>query len=272
MQPVRLACVSYINTRPLIDGLAKADGVTLITAPPAEIAGLLASGQANLGLISVVDAIRSPEPLALVPAGMIGSDGPTFTVRLFSTTPPEDVRTIHADIESHTSVALCQILIKELSSHKSKTEPEVVPFDAANDKTWPEAVLLIGDKVITAPPPPGQYAYELDLGEAWRKLTGLPFVYGMWACRASDADSSAVAAAAALVDRQLRHNLARLDALAAAAAPEHNWPIETTRTYYSRYLHFSVGEPEREAVKAFFDRLGATEHPAWVDWRPALSR
>ena len=40
----------------------------------------------------------------------------------------------------------------------------------------PQAMLLIGDKVVTASPPATDYPHQLDLGEAWKTLTGLPFV------------------------------------------------------------------------------------------------
>ena len=45
------------------------------------------------------------------------------------------------------------------------------------------ARLLIGDKVVTDAPPTDRYPHQMDLGEAWKDLTGLPFVYAMWMCR-----------------------------------------------------------------------------------------
>src|SRR5438552_983319 len=106
MLPVRLACVRYLNTIPLIEGLEKLPAVRLLPTVPSRIAGMVASGEADLGLCSLVDAAGSEAPLALVPAGMIGCDGPTLTVRLFSSVPLGEVRVLHADTDSHTSVAL----------------------------------------------------------------------------------------------------------------------------------------------------------------------
>jgi chorismate dehydratase len=48
-----------------------------------------------------------------------------------------------------------------------------------------EAVLLIGDKVVD--PRRSGFAYEVDLGGAWRQHTGLPFVFAVWAARAAGA-------------------------------------------------------------------------------------
>src|SRR5205085_5859227 len=99
------------NTVPLIEGLDKLPAVTLLPTVPSRIAGMVASGEADVGLCSLVDAVRSEVPLALVPAGMIGCDGPTLTVRLFSLVPLPDVRVLHADTDSHTSVALARLLL-----------------------------------------------------------------------------------------------------------------------------------------------------------------
>src|SRR4051812_23054303 len=98
MQPVRIAAVRYLNTAPLIEGLDKLEGLTLIPSVPSAIAGMVRTGEADLGLASIVDAVGlagsggSDAPgLTLVPAGMIGCDGPTMTVRLFSAVPLNQV-------------------------------------------------------------------------------------------------------------------------------------------------------------------------------------
>ena len=41
-----------------------------------------------------------------------------------------------------------------------------------------EAVLLIGDKVVTDPAI--GYDYQIDLGAMWYEMTGLPFVFAAW--------------------------------------------------------------------------------------------
>src|SRR6476660_1980719 len=97
MGPCRIACVKYLNTVPLIQGLEKMAGVELIPTVPSRIAGMVRDGEADLGLISVVDAARPGSGLVLVPVGMIGCDGPTMTVRVFSSVPFEQVTTVAAD-------------------------------------------------------------------------------------------------------------------------------------------------------------------------------
>jgi chorismate dehydratase len=143
--------------------------------------------------------------------------------------------------------------------------PEIVEFDARErvparggaGAEWPESLLLIGDKVVTDSPPAVRYPHQLDLGEAWRDLTGLPFVYAAWMCRAGEEASARVRLACALLDRQRRHNATRMDWIIASRAPQRRWPTDLARTYVRSCLRYDLGDPERRAVEMFFDRAHA---------------
>jgi chorismate dehydratase len=265
MNPVRIACVRYLNTVPMIEGLDKLRGLELVPIVPAGIAGMVTRGEADIGLVSLVDAARASDPaLTLLPLGMIGCDGPTLTVRLFSSVPLDQIHEIHADTDSHTSVVLAQVLL----ARRHNLRPRVIDFDAREripvsvphstlqtphslDEAWPETLLLIGDKVVTDSPPAIRYPHQMDLGEAWKRLTGLPFVYAMWACREGEAERPEIQSAAKLLDRQLRHNRTRLDWIVAKHAPEHRWPRDLAARYLGEYLRYEVGPREREAAERF---------------------
>jgi chorismate dehydratase len=271
MNPVRVACVRYLNTVPLIEGLDKLQGLTLTPLVPAGIAGMVLRDEADIGLVSLVDAARAKDPrLALLPVGMIGCDGPTLTVRLFSSVPVNQIRELHADTDSHTSVILAQVLLAKLHGIR----PPVIDFDARErmpvgaqskalspqsslDDAWPETLLLIGDKVVNDSPPAVRYPHQLDLGEAWKQLTGLPFVYAMWACCADRVDSPEIQLAAQLLDRQRRHNQTRIDWIVSKHAPEHRWPRDLAARYLGSYLRFEVGPREREGAARFIAEASA---------------
>lgn len=263
MLPTRIGVVRFLNTAPLNYGLEKLEGLELIPAAPSSIAGMILQGQIDIGLASIIDAARHADHLTLLPVGMIGCDGPTLTVRIFSRVSIERIRTVHADTDSHTSVALCQVVLHRLTGAR----PEIVDFDAtayhaarargSGSAPLPgDTVLLIGDKVVTDAPPPGEYPHELDLGEAWKSITGLPFVYAMWMCRAAEAGSEKVVRAAALLDRQLRHNLTRMGSIVGARAALHSWPEALAAKYLGELLRYRVGDREREAAEAFIRAAG----------------
>lgn len=276
MQPVRIVAVRYLNTVPLIEGLAQVEGVSLSLASPSHIGPMVASGDADIGLVSLIDGASMG--LTALPVGMIGCDGPTLTVRLYSAVPLEQITRVHADRESKTSVVLCRVLLQKLHGVRA----EMVEFDArekvvvrgagqAGSSTtdeWPEAMLLIGDKVVTDSPPAVRYPHQMDLGEAWKKLTGLPFVYATWMCRAQDSESNRVRLGAALIDRQLRHNLTRLDWIVSRRASEHRWPEDLARKYLCACLRFVVGEAEIAAATAFLEeaRSAGIAMPKGLSW------
>ncbi len=271
MDRIRVACVRYLNTLPLIHGLHKLPSLELVPTVPSRIATMVRGREAEIGLVSLVDAAQdSGNPLALLPVGMIGCEGPTLTVRLFSRVPLPQIREVHADTDSRTSVVLCQLVLRRLHDLR----PAVVPFDthAGSDAgTQPEAVLLIGDKVVTDPPPADRYPHQLDLGQAWNDLTGLPFVYAVWACRAAEAGSPGTQTAAALLDHQRRRNMLRLDWIAERFAPGHKWPADLARRYLGSLLRFDPGPRECEAAERFIrsaSDLGLTP-PGRLRWADA---
>lgn len=263
MDPIRIACVRYLNTAVLIEGLSKLPALQIIPTVPSRIADMVRAGEADIGLVSLIDAAQQPAglpSLTLLPVGMIGCDGPTLTVRLYASVPLGQVTTIHADTDSHTSVMLSRILMKRLHGRditiKDFNAREQMPVwlsggSGTEEGTWPEAMLLIGDKVVTDSPPAIRYPHQLDLGEAWKALTGMPFVYAMWACRTGEETSERVRTATDLLLRQLRHNLTRIDWIITRRAGEHRWPTDLARQYLGHHLRFVVGTREQEAAERF---------------------
>src|SRR5438045_511103 len=112
----RIGCVSFLNSKPLIDPLVSAHGgkehsdVDVHFAVPSQLLGLLQSGSVSTALMSVVDYHAAN--VVLLPAGMIGCDGPTLTVRIYSRVPAEKITLVHGDTDSHTSVILAQVILR----------------------------------------------------------------------------------------------------------------------------------------------------------------
>ncbi|HYE03489.1 MAG TPA: menaquinone biosynthesis protein [Phycisphaerales bacterium] len=260
MKPVRLGYVDYLNTAPLVEGVAAWRDARLVPAVPARLIGMLEARAIDLGLISVIDA--ACHDVRVLPVGMIGCDGPTLTVGLFSRVRPERIERVHADSDSHTSVALLRLIL----ARRTGRLPDVVPLDAAHlaglragieEAAWPEALLLIGDKVVTGAPPAGVYPHRLDLGAEWKELTGMPFVYAVWACRAEDADRPEVHAAAAVLDRARRRNALRTDWLVARHAPDRRWPRGLAEEYLGLRLRYDLGADHRRAAEHFVAEAAA---------------
>ncbi|MEL7239537.1 MAG: MqnA/MqnD/SBP family protein, partial [Planctomycetota bacterium] len=164
----RIASVGYVNARPLIEGLGEQPDLALHLAVPSALSAQLQSKAADVALLPVIE-LQRVEGLSILPVGGIGCDGHTLTVRIFSQTPLHEVKSLACDPDSRTSVALARIVFAE----RFGLRPDFVPLRSASGAPG-EARLLIGDKVVCEEPV--GFEHQLDLGHAWKELTGLPFV------------------------------------------------------------------------------------------------
>ena len=245
----RVGCVSYLNAKPLIDGLDDELGITVRADVPAKLLADLESDTVDVALCPVIDFFASPTELTLVPVGGIGCKGPTLTVRLYSQVPIDQIETLHADTDSHTSVMLSRVLLAELFG----VQPKIIDYHAREQVAEgridqsPQAMLLIGDKVVTGSPLAVQYPHQLDLGEGWHELTGLPFVFAMWMTkRGTDLGDLP-----ARLAKRLERNLPQRLLIAERYAGAHGWPVELAEHYLVDVLRYRVGDPELEAVARF---------------------
>ena len=259
----RLGAVSYLNTLPLIDGLDRIPGVRVIPDVPARLCSRLEDGETDLSLCSVIDHQTSTRPLELVPVGQIGCDGETRTVALFSRRPIDELEEIACDVESHTSVALAQVLLAERTGRRV----EVSPFPPESSEV-PEAVLLIGDKVSRLAPPIETHPHRIDLGSAWKEITGLPFVFAAW-FRCADADEAALRRAdrlATLVDHNRRRHASLVPTLARRQAEAHGWSVPEAVHYLGTLLRYDCTERSIEAIRTFHEL--AARHGVIEEARP----
>ena len=245
----KVGCVSYLNAKPLIAGLDQAyPNIDVRYDVPSNLLDDLLTDQVDIALCPVVDYFRSELPLKIVPVGGICSRARTLTVCLFSKTPIEQLTEIHADTDSHTSVNLLRVIMaKQYNQH-----PNIVNFDArASIGDTPKAMLLIGDKVVTSSPKAVQYPYQLDLGQAWAKLTGLPFMFATWLAK----EKTNLGDLPQWLNKNRKRNQPRCHDLAKKYAHEHGWPQSLAYDYLTKNLHYDVGEKELAAMKLFAQYL-----------------
>jgi len=246
----RVGCVSFLNAKPLIEGLDNRPDAVVKYDVPSQLLPALSSGEVDVALCPVIDFQRSATPLSLVPVGGIGCDGTTLTVRLYSRSPLEEIAEVHADTDSHTSVTLLRILLSKVHG----VRPKIIDYHAREHVAdgrpiaWPQAMLLIGDKVVTDSPPAVRYPHQMDLGHAWKQLTGLPFVFAVWMSRTGDA----LGDLPTLLRETRERNQFRIDQIVDRYADAHGWPRDLAKQYLGRWLKFDVGERQMQAIQTFW--------------------
>ena len=260
----RLGVVSFLNTRPIIRGLESREDLVLHKAVPSQLVDQVVDGQVDVGMCSSIDYLRAPVPLKLLQVAPLTSDGRTLTVRVFSSRPLTDSAQVHCDVDSHTSVALLRILMRE----SWNVDPEIIEFDARIPRDgWPDTVMLIGDKVVHQAPTRSTHPYQVDLGDAWKQLTELPFVFALWMARA-DACLQMLARVSQALEECLAANLKDLDSLIQLEARSHGWPQSLATRYLNGLIRYELGPRELAGLHAFLDRAvqhGLADHARPLD-------
>jgi chorismate dehydratase len=244
MTRFKVSVVQYLNTVPLVWGMLGGEQrgkFDLEFTTPARCADSVRNGLAQIGIIPTIELQRIKE-LEIVPHVSISSLDRVKSVAVFSKRPLENVATIAVDASSRTSVALLAILLRKfycLSPKLSIAEP-----DGDSMLKSADAALLIGDPALKYNRP-GMIVY--DLAEEWKKFTGLPFVFAVWAGPAS----AGLRSVADDFQRSRDYGLDHIDEIACEYAPRHSFTPEQVKVYLTRHINYNLDEAHREGLALF---------------------
>lgn len=267
---LRIGGVSYLNSAPLIDGLARlAPDAALVVDFPSRLADRLAQGDLDAALIPSIEYFRQPRRV-IVSDACVACDGPVRSVKLYSRVPVEQIATLALDEGSRTSAALARILLAERFRLCPRLEP--LPLGCSVDATKADAAVVIGDRGMRHVP--GQFVFVWDLGAEWRCWTGLPFVFAMWIAR-DEAERGGrtvlsggrvhsvspehgnsldpfLLRLASLLERARDEGLERLEQIAWAEAPRVGLPESECLAYFRENLRFHLGPREQQGLELFY--------------------
>jgi chorismate dehydratase len=246
MPRVRLGAVDYLNARPLVHGLgALADRYDLRFDPPSRCAALLHEGSIDVGMIPSIEYLRR-DGYHVVPGVSIASLGEVASVALFARTRVAQIRKIALDSSSRTSAALLEILCARLFDIRPAFETLAPDFATMFETA--DAALVIGDPALFATTEAAGLE-KIDLGDAWRDLTGLPFVWAFWAGRADTLAPADVRALQAARDA----GVAAGDAIAEAYGAGDPVRIARGRAYLRNNMRYGLGDAERAGLDRFYE-------------------
>ena len=240
------ASVAYANAAPMTTSMQTVcpDSQVIYDAP-SRLAERLLQGTVDAALIPVVDLFANPS-LEMIDHIGICADGNVTSVLLKCYRPLKDIRTIAKDPCSHTSNALAAILMK----HHFNVAPE---FGSFSESQSPNAKIVIGDKALcSSPAPHGDY----DLAGEWKTMTGLPFVFAVWACRNDCPYSPELAR---ILQVSLEKGREMIDQLADAQAQRLGIPLEQCKEYLTNIIQYHLGQLEIDGMNMFKQML-ATDH------------
>jgi chorismate dehydratase len=270
LKPLRIGCVKYLNARPLIRGWP---GEVEFDHPSA-LCERLANGELDIALVSSFEFLRNPI-YRIIDDVSISSDGPVYSVVVAHRDEISKIDEIELDPASETAVNLLRCLLGELglnphlkqcstgilsaggtdSSCGEPVGPAGVSPAVVEPGSTGRAQLLIGDQAIRYRQKHADEFQFWDLGEQWKKLMGLPFVYALWLIRPEVGDPKTIANRL----RVLRdENLTDLDELIAEVVAgvgdpgaREKFDPEFYSRYYHEHLRFSFGKKEKKGLQTF---------------------
>ena len=244
--PIRVGAVSYLNAKPLYHRLREfAPGVSLEMDLPSRLADRLGAGELDVALIPSVEYLRGASAgYEIVPGFAIAARGAVRSVKLFSHVPFGQIERLALDVGSRTSQALTQVWLD--AAHGVRPgRIEMLPMGVPAQESTADAVLVIGDRAMKVPDAP--FHATVDLAEAWRDLTGLPFVFALWVARPG-VDLGGLPDALA---RSKATGLADARRIAETYGPRLGLESSTCYDYLTNVLSYDLGEPELAGLRRF---------------------
>ncbi|MDA2933742.1 menaquinone biosynthesis protein [Acidobacteria bacterium AH-259-D05] len=262
---LKVSFIEYLNSVPLGWGFLNGpyqEAFDILFDVPSECAKHLSTGEADIGLIPVIEYQRIPDLLVL-PDISIASKREVKSVLFVSKVPLTEVTQVAVDTSSRTSVALLKILLHKFYGRDSVTFHQESPNPDRMLELY-DAALIIGNPALKVS---RRALHVYDLAGEWNRFTGLPFVFAFWAVRA-DAD---------LREQQEIFYLSRdqglkeVNLIAAAYSKKLGVPAEEIRKYILENLNYSLDEANLRGLQTFFDaaaELGLISPPRPVQFYP----
>ena len=258
MTTLKLCSVSFLNAKPLYEPLERLDLrddegrplFELSEALPSECARRLEAGECDVALVPVGAYALHPD-WEVVPGIAIAGRGPVQTVVVASEVPLSQVKRIHVDAASRSSVLLLQVLLREQG-----LEPTLVPTPHGEGEAkvgGTDAALIIGDASFGLQ---DRFPHVIDLSAEWFAQTGLPMVFAFWAARPGVLTDAHVQALHRAKKRGLefaeRHAASYRQSRMQANLPA--LPENVYANYLRRSIRYDFDAYEREGLIEFLTR------------------
>lgn len=243
MSKIKVAAVSYLNTKPLLWGIERSDvmaDISLLLDYPANLAASLLAGDIDMALLPVAAMPGIPGARIVSDYG-IAADDDVASVSLFSKVPLEEVEAVYLDYQSRSSVRLATLLLKEYWKKDVQLLP--APPDYIDGIRGTTAGVIIGDRALEQR---HNFQYIYDLAKAWKDWTGFPFVFAAWVAN-KELPPGFLARFNAANAEGLRHITEVV-----AANPFPHYDLET---YYRHNIHYHLDADKLRGLEAFLDLI-----------------
>lgn len=243
----RIAASTYLNSAPLVYGFTygrlRLECDFIGDEAPSRCADLLCSGYVDAALIPSIEYRRG---LRVVPGVSVASKTSVRSVLLISRKEIKEISSVALDTSSRTSAALVKILLERFYHLKptySSYSPSLHQMLNAHD-----AALLIGDPAMTSDK---TNCYVYDLASEWRKATGLPFVFALWAVR-TEVHTDTARRIAKMCFESKKEGLMAREAIAKEYSQRLGLNANFLRHYITENINYDLDDENLEGLLYFY--------------------
>lgn len=237
LAPFRVGSVPYLNAVPLTHGVEN----EVVFTTPSKLAEMLRRDELDAALVSITEVLFN-DRYDVLDGVAVASLGEVKSVFLAHKRPLKEATEIFCDQASLTSVNLLRVLLAEQG-----ISAQFKPLARYEDAPNLEHVLLIGDPALDFLH--AGHPHEIwDLGTAWFELTGLPFVYAVWALRRGQQNQALRFRLREIKDfaMEVMDNIIR-------NRTEHT--LDFRKDYLGWHIHYHLAEDEKAGVQQFVELL-----------------
>jgi len=246
---MKLGCLPYLNVRPLVYTLEKGglpDGWELVYAPPSALAGMLDRGEIAAAPVSSFACFRNPD-FNVCPEICIAADGPVKSVLLLSRVPVEKIERVALDTSSLSGANMLRIILNETYN----LAPEYIharPDSVSDMFIDADAAMVIGDPAMQCDK---DGLFILDLAQEWKKMTGLPAVFAVWAGKGITDDLVTV------LQEAKQKGMTMLQEIVQTESARLGLPAGLCYDYLSNIIIYDMGEREKRGFETFREKARA---------------
>ena len=268
MPKLRIGIADTLDARPLAWGFLKghhADLFSPVGHPAPLIGRLLEQRGVDIALTPAIEVARLGG-LRVLPDLCVSFPAAARSLVLLSPSPIEEVRRVLRERSAPTSAVALSIVLVE----RYGIRPELLDLEPGGLRALSlarrlaelapgEALLVTGGAGLAASIErlEGTHAglrlqrmKRLDLGTAWRELTGLPLVVGVWAAR----EGVRLPELPFYFKSSLRYGLSSLDSIAREAAAELSVGSPAISSYLRHTVGYFLQDDEIRSLEELFRR------------------
>ncbi len=257
-KPVKVGRISFANIDPVYYGIdhgLKPPWLDIVSAPPSVLNKMLSKGELDISPVSSVAYTEHTDDWLLLPDICIACSGNVMSVVLVSKYPFNELHNKNVILTDESASAAKLLKLFFLMKKITPVFREESIKDSDNIYKKSDAFLVIGDTALEKKWSI-DYKYVWDLGEMWKDMTGLPFVFSIWGvCKDfADKQPGIVSYVSSLFALSKKTGGKKIEEIAKSCSKKITKDTNFCISYYEK-LCYDLGPLQISGLNTFFDAL-----------------